>query len=99
MAPTLTVLAEYVCAPGREDRLRTALEAMIEPSLEEPGCLAYRTYADPNRPAHMLTLTEWTDRTALTHHTTTPHHRHLTRVLQLVLAEPVREGVVRDLCH
>jgi quinol monooxygenase YgiN len=95
VATTLVVLAEYVSAPGREDRLRTALEAMIEPSLEEPGCLAYRTYADPNRPAHMLALTEWTDRAALTHHTTTPHHRHLTRVLPLVLAEPVRERVVR----
>ncbi|MEU9499704.1 antibiotic biosynthesis monooxygenase [Streptomyces sp. NPDC048196] len=48
---SLTVIAECLAAPGQEDRLRTALEAMIEPSLEEPGCLAYQPYADPNRPA------------------------------------------------
>ncbi|MFQ6396597.1 putative quinol monooxygenase [Nocardia sp. KC 131] len=35
---SLTLIAEYLAAPGQEDRLSTALEAMIEPSLEEPGC-------------------------------------------------------------
>ena len=46
----LTVVAECLAARGQEDRLRTALEAMIEPSLDEPGCLAYRPYVDPNEP-------------------------------------------------
>jgi quinol monooxygenase YgiN len=85
----LVVIAEYLAAPGQEDRLRTALEAMIEPSLEAPGCLAYQPYADPNHPARMATIEEWTDREALEESTVSAHHRHFGLVLDLVLAEPV----------
>ncbi|MEU5030304.1 putative quinol monooxygenase [Streptomyces milbemycinicus] len=86
---SLVVVAECVAEPGQEDRLRTALEALIEPSLEEPGCLAYRPYADPNNPGHMVVVAEWTDPEALARHGTTPHVRHARQVLDLVLAEPM----------
>ncbi|KPC64924.1 putative quinol monooxygenase [Streptomyces chattanoogensis] len=86
---SLIVVAECLAAPGKEDRLRTALEAMIEPSLEEPGCLAYQPYADPNRPARMVIVEEWTGPVALAEHFATPHFRHVRQVLDLVLAEPM----------
>ncbi|MFI1198535.1 antibiotic biosynthesis monooxygenase [Streptomyces sp. BHT-5-2] len=86
---SLTVVAECLAAPGNEDRLRTALEAMIEPSLEEPGCLAYHPYADPNEPARMVIVEEWTDLQALEAHFATAHFHHVRQVLDLVLAEPV----------
>ncbi|MGV9381512.1 putative quinol monooxygenase [Nonomuraea sp. NPDC003707] len=54
--------ALLLAAPGQHDRLRTGLEAMIEPSLDEPGCLAYEPYIDP---ARMLIVQEWTGRQAL----------------------------------
>src|SRR5689334_22339210 len=91
---SLVVVAECVAEPGREDRLRTALEALIEPSLEESGCLAYRPYADPNNPGHMVVVAEWTGPEALARHGTTAHARHARQVLDLVLAEPM---VVRTL--
>ncbi|ARF55448.1 putative quinol monooxygenase [Streptomyces gilvosporeus] len=93
---SLVVVAECLAADGQEDRLRTALEAMIEPSLEEPGCLAYRPYADPNDPARMVIVEEWTDRQALAEHFATPHFGHVRQVLERVLAEPIaiRELVV-----
>ncbi|MEU2026771.1 putative quinol monooxygenase [Streptomyces sp. NPDC016469] len=86
---TLTVVAECLAAPGREDRLRTALEAMIEPSLDEPGCLAYRPYTDPDDGARMVIVEEWTDPQALAEHFTTAHFRHVKEVLDLILAEPM----------
>ncbi|GAA1595673.1 putative quinol monooxygenase [Actinomadura kijaniata] len=86
---SLYVVAECLASPGHEDRLRTALEAMIEPSLEEPGCLAYRPYADPNDPARMVVVEEWTGPDALEEHFATPHFRHVRQVLDLVLAEPL----------
>jgi quinol monooxygenase YgiN len=86
---SLTVIAECLAAPGQEDRLRTALEAMIEPSLEEPGCLSYRPYADPNQPARMVIVEEWTDPQALAGHFTTDHFHHVRQVLDLILAEPM----------
>ncbi|WP_310713360.1 putative quinol monooxygenase [Streptomyces lydicus] len=86
---TLVVLAECLAAPGQEDRLRTALEAMIEPSLDEPGCFAYSLYADPNRPARMVIVEEWADQEALREHFATTHFRHVEQVLDRVLAEPM----------
>ncbi|KUJ65090.1 monooxygenase [Streptomyces albus subsp. albus] len=86
---SLTVVARCLAAPGQEDRLRTALEAMIEPSLEEPGCLAYQPYADPNQPGRMVIVEEWTGPEALEAHFRTPHFAHVREVLDLVLAEPI----------
>ncbi|MFI5538807.1 putative quinol monooxygenase [Nocardia sp. NPDC051900] len=86
---SLTVIAECLAAPGQEDRLRTALEAMIEPSLEEPGCLAYRPYLDPNHVGRMVIVEEWTSAQSLADHFTTAHFRHVEQVLELVLAEPM----------
>ncbi|WP_395292312.1 putative quinol monooxygenase [Kitasatospora hibisci] len=85
----LVVIAECRALPGHEDRLRTALESLIEPSLDEPGCLAYRLYADPNDPARMAVVEEWTDDRALDAHLSTGHVRHAGAVLDVTLAEPM----------
>ncbi|MFD0690909.1 putative quinol monooxygenase [Actinomadura fibrosa] len=85
----LTVIAEMLASPGHEDRLRTALEAMIEPSLDEPGCIAYRPYVDPNHPGRMVVVEEWTGPDALDEHFATDHFHHVERVLEIILAEPM----------
>ncbi|RFU41476.1 antibiotic biosynthesis monooxygenase [Actinomadura logoneensis] len=86
---TLFVVAELRAMGGQEDRLRTALEAMVEPSLDEPGCLAYRPYADPNDPSRMVVVEEWTGPAALGAHFATPHFRHAEMVFDRILAEPM----------
>ncbi|MFD4460938.1 putative quinol monooxygenase [Nocardia sp. NPDC058480] len=86
---TLHVIARLRAESGREDRLRTALEAMIEPSLAESGCLSYQPFADPNDAATMVVIEQWTGPDALDAHFATPHFRHVSAVLELVLAEPM----------
>jgi quinol monooxygenase YgiN len=86
---SVIVIAECLALPGQDDRLRTAWEAMIEPSLEEPGCLAYQPYADLNHLARMVIVEEWADPQALAAHVTTPHLRHVQQVMDLILAEPM----------
>ncbi|MEV5977027.1 putative quinol monooxygenase [Streptomyces sp. NPDC052114] len=86
---SLTVIAEALAKTGQEDRLRTVLEAMVEPSLAEPGCLAYRPYTDRDEPARMVLVEEWTDPQALAEHFATPHFAHLKQALETVLAEPL----------
>ncbi|WP_306359458.1 putative quinol monooxygenase [Nocardia sp. CC227C] len=86
---TLHVTAEFHAHAGREDRLRTALEGMIEPSLAEPGCLAYQPFVDPNDATHWVLVEQWTGADALDEHFETPHFRHVRDVLDTVLAEPM----------
>ncbi|MFD8146667.1 putative quinol monooxygenase [Streptomyces sp. NPDC059708] len=86
---TLTVIAAFEAKPGREDDLRTALEAMIEPSVAEEGCLAYDPYVDPNRPERMVIVEEWAGPEALEFHFTTPHFRHVASLFDDLLTRPV----------
>lgn len=86
---TLHVVAELRAATGHEDRLRTALEAMIEPSLAEPGCLTYQPFTNPNDPAHMVVVEEWVDADALEQHFVTEHFLHVAGVLEGIVAEPM----------
>ncbi|MFJ8041749.1 putative quinol monooxygenase [Kitasatospora sp. NPDC096147] len=55
----LTALVRYQARTGQQDRLRTELEALLEPAAEWPGCLAYELYVDPNRPERMAVFEEW----------------------------------------
>jgi quinol monooxygenase YgiN len=90
MTTPLVLVAGFQARSGAEDRLRTALEGMIEPSLEEPGCLGYQPYVDPNRPGAMILLEEWVDEAALEAHFQTPHFARVAEVLEEVLAEPFK---------
>lgn len=84
----LTLIAGFQAKPGQETRLREALEAMVEPSEAEPGCLSYRPLADPNRPGAMICLEEWVDEAALQRHFGTSHFKEVAKVLDEILAEP-----------
>ncbi|MFC4123328.1 putative quinol monooxygenase [Nocardia rhizosphaerae] len=86
---TLHVIARFRAAPGQEDRLRTALEAMIEPTLAEPGCLFYQLFTDPNDSAAMVLVERWSSAVDLDAHFGTPHFLHVRSVLETVLAEPM----------
>ncbi len=88
MSNTLLIVAGFRAKPGQEERLRQELNAMIEPSLAEEGCLGYRPYTDPERPDHMIIVEEWADSAALDHHFTLPHFTHVAQVLEEILAEP-----------
>jgi quinol monooxygenase YgiN len=88
MSDTLTLIAAFQAQPGQEERLRRELDAMIEPSVAEAGCLGYRPLVDPNRPGAMVIVEEWVDHAALDHHFTTPHFRRVAAVLDEILAEP-----------
>jgi quinol monooxygenase YgiN len=51
-----TMTVNFEAKPGKEQQLQDALDAMIEPSLAEPGCLGYRPLVDPNRPGAMVKI-------------------------------------------
>lgn len=85
---TLTLIAGFTAEPGQEQTLRDALNAMVEPSLAEYGCLAYHPYTDPNRPGRMIIVEEWTSEAALENHFSLPHFKQISAILDEILAEP-----------
>ncbi|MEW9554866.1 putative quinol monooxygenase [Nonomuraea sp. NPDC050783] len=87
-AAPLTVVVRFRAKPGRRDQVLKDLVAMIEPSLAEPGCLAYQPYVDPVDPDRIVLLERWTGQAALDHHFTTPHFTAVAAELRENLAEP-----------
>ncbi|MGX1807850.1 putative quinol monooxygenase [Nocardia sp. NPDC055321] len=82
------VVAELRALPGQEDRLLAILQGLVEPSLAEPGCLAYRPYVDPSDPARVAMIEEYADAAAIDAHFTTAHFQQAGKDFQGVLAEP-----------
>ena len=89
VANTLFLIANLQAKPGQEDLLGAELEAMVKPSLDEPGCLAYRPYVDPHDAGAYVIVEEWKDKEALYFHFETPHFQKIAGVLDDLLAEPL----------
>ncbi len=88
MPDAFTMIASFQPRPGQEQRLKEELNAMIEPSLAEAGCLGYRPLVDPNLPGPMVIIEEWASDDALQVHFATPHFKHVSQVLDEILVEP-----------
>ena len=60
----LFVLAIVYAKKGQEDRLRTDLTALVEPSRKDEGNLRYDLFVDQNDQGRFVFVEQWTDRAA-----------------------------------
>ena len=54
-----TVVVILEAQAGKEDELKVALEAVVEPSRAEPSCLEYRLHQDQDNPAQFMLYENW----------------------------------------
>lgn len=71
--PDLEVIAVLVAKPGEEKIVRDALTALVPPTREEPGCLAYSLHESTNSPGTFFTVETWKAQSDLDAHMQTPH--------------------------
>ncbi len=88
--PALTVFAEIVAKPGKENALRVALLALIEPTRKEAGFLQYDLHADNDKPGHFLFYENWVSKAHLDAHLASPHLKAFLARQDELLAEPLR---------
>lgn len=72
---TLHVIARIRAAQDSVEPVRRALEALIEPTRDEDGCLRYDLFSSEEDPAEFLFVEEWRDASALEAHFVTNHFR------------------------
>jgi quinol monooxygenase YgiN len=74
MTETPIVLnVHFQAAPGHEKALGSELHAMVAPTREEPGCLAYELHFDPEDPGKFMFYEKFASQAALDLHLATPH--------------------------
>jgi len=86
----LTVVAELVAKPGKEDELKRTLLSLIEPTRKEDGCVQYDLHQSTNKTGHFLFYETWRSPEALERHTQTPHMVAFGGLREELLAEPAR---------
>lgn len=69
----LTVIAYMKAAPGKEDELRAALEALIEPTSKEQGYVNYDLHQAEDDPGKFFFYENWESGADLDAHLAAPH--------------------------
>lgn len=86
----LTVVAEITAKPGKEEDLRAALLALVEPTRKEEGCVEYDLHVSTDSPGAFVFYENWTSREALDRHLASPHLERFKARMDELLASPPR---------
>jgi|SRR4051794_25948380 quinol monooxygenase YgiN len=86
---SLCVLAQIKAKPGMEDKVREALQALVEPSRKDAGCLNYDLHQASDNAQNFLFHENWIDQAHLDQHLQTAHVKAaLASLAQLVAEAP-----------
>ena len=88
MAQLLTVVAEMQAQPGKEEALRRAVLALIEPTRQEDGCVQYDLHVHSSDPTRFVFYENWTSQAHLDRHAASPHVQEFRTVITDLLAAP-----------
>jgi quinol monooxygenase YgiN len=89
MPATVHVVGRFVAKPGKEQALKTALNALIAPSRRELGCYQYDLLENPSDPRDFCFVERWDTERALDQHTDSSHVKQAqSQVEGLVEAAP-----------
>jgi quinol monooxygenase YgiN len=86
----VTVVAEIVAKPGKEDELKDCLLALIEPTRKEDGCVQYDLHQNTSEAGRFVFYENWRSREELERHLQSPHLLAFGSVEEELLAEPAR---------
>ncbi|MGC4048201.1 MAG: putative quinol monooxygenase [Paludibaculum sp.] len=95
--PRLTLVAELIAQPGKEEMVRQELLALIEPTRAEAGCVDYFLHESLESPGHFLFYENWVSEEALAQHAQTPHLKRLGELTPVMLAGAPRLFKLRRL--
>lgn len=85
----VTVIAHIHAKPGMESETHIKLEALLEPTRAEAGCINYDMHRSADKPALFMFHENWTNKQALDQHLATPHLKAFMEETSRLLAKPV----------
>jgi quinol monooxygenase YgiN len=81
----LFIFARFHASAGNESAVAEALDAVVRPSREEPGCLNIHAFRSIREPRLFYIHSRWTNEEAFDLHATLPHTvRFIERVAPLI---------------
>jgi quinol monooxygenase YgiN len=89
MPATVHVVSRFVAKAGKEQTLRSVLNALIAPTRRELGCYQYDLLENASDPREFCFVERWENEKSVNLHGETPHIKHaLSQVEGLVDSPP-----------
>ena len=88
MTTLLTVVAEMKAKPGKEEALRHALLALVEPTRKEAGCVQYDLHVHTTDPGRFVFYENWSSEDHLARHSQSEHLKHFGTLRGELLEAP-----------
>jgi quinol monooxygenase YgiN len=85
----VTVIARIKAKPGLEQHMADALNSLVQPTRQEPGCINYDLHQSSDDKTLFLFYENWTSKKALDEHLEMPYLRDFLTKAPDFLAEPV----------
>ena len=73
MEDPIRVIARITAKPETEDKVKSVLSSLVEPTHQEPGCLHYELLQNYQDPSEFVLIEEWENQAALDSHTAASH--------------------------
>jgi quinol monooxygenase YgiN len=89
MNEPLYIFARFEPLPGKESELRAELEAVLEPTRAEPGCVRVNQYESVRGPLCFFVHSQWIDEAAFEAHAKLPHTQRLIERTADLMAQPL----------
>ena len=83
----LTVIAYMRAKPGQEDRLRSALQSLVEPTSQEEGYVNYDLHESVEQPGSFFFYENWNSAADLAAHLAAPHPTRFAGIMGDLLDE------------
>lgn len=80
--------------PGHEEELFALLQAMVEPTRAEAGCMIYELHRDAEDAGRFMFYERFVSQEALDSHVATPHLTHFRAVRAASNPDPLESQVV-----
>lgn len=87
---TLSIIAVLKAKDGQRENLKSALQALILPTRQEPGCLDYALFQLQDSEDVFYMRESWKGQEALDAHIALPHFQAFVQQMDGLLAEPLQ---------
>lgn len=85
----VTVVATFKAKSGREESLKSAIEAVVAPTRSEPGCINYDLHRSSEDPGVFMLYENWISKKNLDKHLEMPYLKDLLGKADTLLREPI----------
>ncbi|RJX83380.1 putative quinol monooxygenase [Pseudomonas sp. LS-2] len=90
----LYLVATLKAAKGSEDKLLSALKALVPLSRQESGCVRYDLHVDREDPSVLIVYEIWRDDEALDDHASSAHFQHFLKIAEPLLSAPLEVRIL-----